>query len=121
MEEVIRRYFRAWIDADVETVRNTFSDDAIYTECYGPEYRGLSQILRWFSDWNERGRVLEWSVKRVLETGRTAVAEWYFKCQYDGATDAFDGVTIADFDESGKIARLREFQSKAEHCYPYGE
>ena len=120
MEEVIRRYFRAWLDKDIGTVRDTFSDDAVYSECYGPEYRGLAQILQWFGDWNQRGRVLEWSVKRVIETDRTAVAEWYFKCEYDGVTDGFDGVTIADFDEHGKIARLCEFQSKAEHCCPYG-
>ena len=88
---------------------------------YGPEYHGLAQILRWFKDWNARGRVLEWSVKRVIEKDRTAVAEWYFKCEYDGVTDGFDGVTIADFDENGKIVKLCEFQSKAEHYYPYGE
>ena len=121
MEEIIREYFRAWIDRDIEIVKNTFSDNAVYSESYGPEYRGLPQILQWFRDWNEHGRVLEWSVKRVLEIGPTAVAEWYFHCEYDGVTDAFDGVTIADFDESGKIVKLCEFQSKAEHCYPYGE
>ena len=120
MEEIIRRYFLAWIQADLETVRNTFSEDAVYSECYGPEYHGLAQILRWFRDWNDRGRVLEWTVKRVIESGRTAVAEWYFRCEYDGKADAFDGVTIADFDGDMKITRLCEFQSKAEHCYPYG-
>ena len=119
MEQVIRRYFRAWLENDVEAVRDTFSDDAVYSECYSPEYRGLSQILQWFRDWNQRGRVLEWSVKRVIEKDRTAVAEWYFKCEYDGVADGFDGVTIADFDENGKIVKLCEFQSKAEHCYPY--
>ena len=25
----------------------------------------------------------------------------------------------ADFDDDMKILKLREFQSKAEHCYPY--
>lgn len=120
MEEIIRKYFLAWIQADMETVRNTFSEDVVYSECYGPEYRGLSQILRWFEDWNSKGRVLEWSIKRLIGKDRTVVAEWYFKCDYDGTINAFDGVTIADFDEDMKITKLCEFQSKAEHYYPYG-
>ena len=119
MENTIRAYFQSWIQRDAEQFRRTFSEDAVYSECYGPEYHGLSQLLRWFRDWNARGRVLSWDIKRCLEAGNTAVVEWYFKCVYDGVEDGFDGVTIADFDASGKIKRLCEFQSKAEHCYPY--
>lgn len=33
---------------------------------------------------------------------------------------AFDGVTIAQFDENNKIYNLKEFQSKRDHEYPYG-
>lgn len=33
--------------------------------------------------------------------------------------DGFDGVTIAKFDVDMKICDLKEFQSKAEHYYPY--
>ena len=121
MQDVIRKYFQAWIDNDVETVKQTFSENAVYCECYGPEYRGLPQILQWFTDWNQKGRVLEWSIKRILQQGRTLVAEWYFQCDYDNTISAFDGVTIADFDEQKRITRLCEFQSKAEHHFPYGE
>lgn len=121
MEEIIREYFQAWLDADIEPIKDIFSNDAVYSECYAPEYHGLTQILKWFTDWNTRGRVLEWSIKRVIEKDRTIVVEWYFKCDYDSVIDGFDGVTIADFDEDGKISKLSEFQSKAEHCYPYGE
>ncbi len=28
------------------------SDGVIYSECYGSEYHGLPQILKWFSDRN---------------------------------------------------------------------
>lgn len=47
--------------------------------------------------------------------------EWYFKCDYEGNVDGFDGVTIAEFDANMKICDLKEFQSKAEHYCPYGE
>ena len=121
MKGRIQRYFQAWLDADCEAVKELFSDNIIYSECYGPEYHGLSQIIQWFEDWNQKGRVLEWKIKRTMEQGRTVVAEWFFQCVYEGITDGFDGVTIADFDSEGKICRLSEFQSKAEHYYPYGE
>ena len=51
MEEVIRKYFQCWLDKDVDTVKRIFSDDIIYSECYGPVYKGIGQIIRWFEDW----------------------------------------------------------------------
>ena len=82
MEETIREYFSAWIGKDAETVKRVFAQDIIYSECYGPEYHGLNQILRWFDDWNKEGSVLEWPIKRTIEKGNTIVVEWYFKCDY---------------------------------------
>ena len=121
MEEVIRKYFQCWLDKDADTVKRIFSDDIIYSECYGPVYKGIGQISRWFEDWNQKGTVLQWDIKRVMVAGNIAVVEWYFKCDYEGNVDGFDGVTIAEFDEDMKICDLKEFQSKAEHHCPYGE
>lgn len=90
-KDIIEKYFQAWINVDLEVVKQTFSENAVYSECYGPEYRGLSQIVK-----------------------------WYFKCSYEGSVDGFDGVTISDFDQDMKIVKLCEYQSKAEHYYPYG-
>lgn len=89
-KDIIEKYFQAWINVDLEVVKQTFSENAVYSECYGPEYRGLSQIVK-----------------------------WYFKCSYEGSVDGFDGVTISDFDQDMKIVKLCEYQSKAEHYYPY--
>lgn len=118
METVIRNYFRAWLTKDVATVQNTFSENATYSECFGPEYHGRPQIVRWFEEWNRTGRVLDWTIKRIITQERTLVAQWHFKCDYGGEAE-FDGVTIADFDADGRITRLCEFQSKAEHYFPY--
>ena len=120
MEARVRGYFQAWLEQDLEAVKEVFAENVVYSECYGPEYRGLSQIIRWFTEWNERGRVLDWRIKRVLQENKTLVAEWYFQCQYEGVIDGFDGVSIVDFDDEMKIVKLREFQSKAEHYFPYG-
>ena len=45
-EDIIKSYFQAWLDKNIESLRNIFSDDIIYSECYGPEYHGLPQILK---------------------------------------------------------------------------
>lgn len=44
MEEVIKKYFQCWLDKDVDAVKEIFSDDIIYSECYGPVYKGILTI-----------------------------------------------------------------------------
>ena len=119
MEDVIRKYFQCWLDKDINAVKSIFSEDIVYSECYGPVYKGIGLIIRWFEDWNQKGTVLQWDIKRVIVSGNTAVVEWYFKCNYKGNVDGFDGVTIAEFDADIKICDLKEFQSKVEHYCPY--
>ena len=65
MEEVIRKYFQCWLDKDIDAVKGIFSDDIIYSECYGPVYKGIGQIIRWFEEWNQKGTVLQWDIKRL--------------------------------------------------------
>jgi ketosteroid isomerase-like protein len=120
-EELIRQYFEAWLTQDESGLPCMFAADAVYSECYGPEYRGLDQILRWFRDWNARGKVTAWDIKGWIRQGNRIAVEWYFACVYDGAASAFDGVSIVECNAGGKICALREFQSKAEHVFPYGE
>ena len=120
-DEKVRAYFFAWLSKDASVLPAIFAVDAVYTECYGPQYFGISQIQRWFADWNLRGSVLQWDIKNVLESGNALCVEWYFRCEYDGVVDGFDGVSWIEFDEQGKIKALREFQSKAEHHFPYAQ
>lgn len=120
-EQTIRRYFAAWVENKPDCLPEVFAENIVYSECYGPEYRGLKQIQKWFADWNKRGKVLEWNIKEFLHQGNKTAVEWYFRCEYDGSTDGFDGVSLIEFDEAEKIVSLKEFQSKAEHVFPYGE
>lgn len=120
-EEIIETYFRAWLEKDNSALYGIFSDDIIYSECYGPEYHGIEQILKWFSDWNKIGTVLDWRIKGYVHQGNITVAEWYFKCNYNNAIEGFDGVSVIKFSNDKKIVELKEFQSKAEHYFPYGE
>ncbi|WP_312430455.1 nuclear transport factor 2 family protein [Lacrimispora sp.] len=120
-KKLVESYFQAWIEKDADVLKTVFSDDIIYSECYGPEYHGIEQVLKWFADWNKVGTVLEWSIKRFVPEGNTIVVEWYFKCDYNNVIDGFDGVSMIDFDDHRKIKGLKEFQSKAEHYFPYGK
>ena len=119
-EQLIREYFQCWVENLPERLSEIFSPGIIYSECFGPEYRGLGQIERWFRDWNRKGRVLEWRIKGFLHQGSRTAVEWHFRCDYDGEA-GFDGASLIDFDESGRICQLKEFQSKAEHEFPYGK
>ena len=120
-EMIIRKYFNMWLTQNGDELSQIFDDDIYYSECYGPEYHGIEQIKQWFFDWNSHGRVIRWDINSVVQQGNTCVAEWYFECEYDGVTDGFNGVTLAQFSTSGKIVSIKEFQSKAEHCSPYGK
>ena len=119
MEEIIRKYCACWLNKDEKPLTDIFAEDIIYSECYGPEYHGIRQIQQWFHDWNQKGTVQKWDVKQIYISRNTAIIEWYFQCNYCNTPGAFDGVTIAQFDENNKIYNLKEFQSKCDHEYPY--
>lgn len=121
MKKIMEMYFRCWLTKDGSNLADIFADDIVYSECYGPEYVGIQQVIKWFREWNLKGSVLQWDIKDVIEQDNKVMVEWYFKCEYEGSIDGFDGVTIAKFDNNRKIYELKEFQSKAEHYYPYSE
>ena len=121
MKKIIKAYFDCWLQKDDSRLNEFFSDDAVYIECYGPEYVGKAQIIRWFRDWNKIGTVLQWDITDFIEQGSKICVEWNFKYIYDGNTDEFNGVTIAEFDRNNQICNLREFESKSKHYNPYEE
>ncbi|WP_405113735.1 nuclear transport factor 2 family protein [Paenibacillus sp. FSL K6-1217] len=118
-EQRIEQYFKSWIDNEPSVLTAIFDPAIVYTESYGPEYRGLDTLLLWFEDWNTRGTVLDWTIKQFIHQGHMTVVEWYFKYEYDAVTDAFDGVSIVEFNPENQIVSLKEFQSKIPHSYPY--
>ena len=71
MKEIIMAYFQSWLDNDAEVLKDVFAEQAVYSESYGPEYHGLSQIITWFENWNNKGKVLEWTIKRIIENDKS--------------------------------------------------
>ena len=76
-------------------------------------------IVAYPKSWNKSGRVLKWDIKNFIHQGMFTVAEWYFECDYNHEIGGFDGVSIIEFNDDMKIVNLKEFQSKAEHYFPY--
>ncbi|MDD3224331.1 MAG: nuclear transport factor 2 family protein [Clostridium sp.] len=118
-EEIIKNYFQSWLSNNFKILREIFDTEIIYSECYGPEYRGIEVIEKWFENWHKRGTVLAWDIKQFIHSDNVTVVEWYFKCQYDGKIGEFDGVSLIGFNEDNRIISLKEFQSKIPHYYPY--
>ncbi|NSB32583.1 MULTISPECIES: nuclear transport factor 2 family protein [Clostridium] len=118
-EEIIKKYFGAWINNNSLVLKDIFDRNIIYSECYGPEYHGINTIETWFEDWNKRGEVLIWDIKQFVHQGNISVVEWYFKYKYDGEVGEFDGVSLIEFNDDNYIVTLKEFQSKVPHYYPY--
>ncbi|MGK0468266.1 nuclear transport factor 2 family protein [Clostridium sp.] len=118
-EQIIKNYFESWLNKNVRVLKETFYSESIYSECYGPEYRGVEIIKKWFEDWNKRGTVLVWDIKQFIHQENTTVVEWYFKCEYDGSIGEFDGISLIEFSDDNHIISLKEFQSKIPHYYPY--
>lgn len=120
-EQIIRNYFRAWLSPNLEVVQNIFDENAIYSECYGPVYRNKKEIISWFENWNKQGKVIAWPIEILIINGDTSIAEWHFKCNYQGKISEFDGVSIIEFNDQNKIISVKEYQSKSQHYYPYSK
>ncbi|MBD7912786.1 MULTISPECIES: nuclear transport factor 2 family protein [Clostridium] len=118
-EQVIKNYFQSWISNDCKILREIFDTEIIYSECYGPEYRGIEVVTKWFKDWHKRGVVFSWDIKQFIHSANITVVEWYFKYKYDESIEEFNGVSLIEFDEGKRIISLKEFQSKIPHYYPY--
>lgn len=118
-QEIIKEYFQSWISNDISIVEKIFSEEILYTECYGPQYKTKKQILNWFRDWQEKGKVISWDIKNIYELEKVLIVEWNFKCIWEEKETDFDGVSIVEFNESNLIVNLREFESKSKHYFPY--
>ena len=121
MVETIRKYYDLWIAANRAGIEDLLAEDIIYTEAYGPQHHGLSEIIRWFDDWTPKAKVIRWDITNYIEQGNTCVVEWFFQFETNGEEHVADGASIAEFDRNGKISIMKEFQADHDHYYPYAQ
>ena len=118
-EQIIRANFKSWIIQDISVIKNNFAENIIYSECYGPIYRNKSEVLKWFEDWNQNGKVLLWNIKQIILAQSKAVVEWHFKCNDQSKINEFDGVSLITFNKQNQIIEVKEFKSDSKHYFPY--
>ncbi len=119
-EEIIRQWFNMWLCKSDWGITKLFAVDAVYTECWGPEYHGLRNIVLWFRDWNSRGEVIDGDIERFFHDGDYSVVLWFFKCRmFNGSSVYFEGASVVQWNEDGKIQKLKEFGSATERYDPY--
>ena len=75
-EKIIRRWFDMWLQKEDVGIEALFSQNAVYIESWGPEYRGIEKIRHWFAEWNTRGSVLAWDIRGFFHKDDQTVAQW---------------------------------------------
>ena len=121
-EHIIRLWFDMWLRGTDLGIEEIFAPDAVYTESWGPEYRGAARIKHWFEEWNTRGRVLRWEIRQYFHTDSQTVVEWYFQNAMDGGrSEAFEGMSLIRWTPEGKICALKEFGCNENRYDPYAD
>lgn len=119
-EKKIQLWFEMWLRKDCTGIEDIFSADAVYTESWGPKYNGINKIEHWFNEWNTRGDVVKWDIKRFFHNENATAVEWYFKnTMKDGRPEEFDGVSLIEWNDENKIISLKEFGCNINNYDPY--
>ncbi len=103
-EETIRLWFDMWLQKSDLGILNIFSENAVYTESWGPEYHSAAKIKLWFDEWNTRGTVLQWDIKQYFHKENQTIVEWYFKNTMN------NGCNTGNYDpyQDGNVPQFKE-------------
>lgn len=119
-ERVIRLWFDMWLQARDLGIQEIFAPNCLYTESWGPQYRGADQVAHWFREWNTRGKVVRWDICQFFHKEDQTVVEWSFRNEMrDGRAEEFDGLSLIRWDGAGRISSLREFGCNTRNYDPY--
>lgn len=108
---MIKEWFMAWFTPKWNHFHAMFEDDVLYSESWGPEYQGVSEIRQWFTKWHTHSECLTWDIKRFYHTENATIVEWYLCCKDHESKHEFDGCSIIEWGKHNKIATLREYSS----------
>ena len=121
-ENAVARWFAMWLQKTDLGIEEIFSEDVLYVESWGPEYRGRRKVKQWFEEWNTRGSVLEWEIRQYFHKENQTVVEWYFRNRMDdGRAEEFEGMSLIRWTEENQICFLQEFGCNLQRYDPYRE
>ena len=119
-EKMVKLWFEMWLQKKDLGIADIFSDDVVYTESWGPEYKGVQKIRMWLEEWNTRGTVLTWEIKQFFHKDNQTIVEWYFKNTVnEGKIEEFHGMSLIVWNEQNKIISLKEFGCNINNYDPY--
>ena len=119
-EKIIHLWFEMWLCQQDLGIDDIFTEDAEYTESWGPKYTDRRTVKHWFDEWNTRGKVLEWDIKQFFHKENQTVVEWYFKNEMNtGKIEEFNGMSLIEWTAENKIKSLKEFGCNCNNYNPY--
>lgn len=119
-EKALRRWFAMWLKGKDTGISRLFAPQAVYTESWGPQYRGADKIKHWFDEWNTRGKVLQWDIKQFFHQGSQTAVQWYFKNRLqNGQSEEFEGISLIVWNKRGQIISLTEYGCNIHRYDPY--
>ncbi len=119
-ERIIRLWFDMWLKQRDLSMDTIFSEDILYTESWGPQYRGRDKLKHWFDEWNTRGMVVRWDIRGFFHKDDMTVVEWYFKnVMNNGDIEEFEGMSLIKWTDDNKISFLKEFGCNINNYDPY--
>ena len=119
-EKILRLWFKMWLEKKDLGIDQIFASTALYTESWGPFYTGSKEIKHWFEEYNTRGRVTCWDIKRFIHLHNETFVFWHFAAQMkNGTKEEFDGISVVYWDENGLIEKLTEYGCNCAHYNPY--
>ena len=120
-EETIKIWTDMWLGNDTMPMDAIFTEDVVYTECWGNKYNGREEIRRWFADWHKNNSMALWKVSEFIHQNDKTVVKWHMEAESaDGITTrALDGLYLVEWDNAGRIRSLEEYGAAPRKKQPY--
>ncbi|MDR1605854.1 MAG: nuclear transport factor 2 family protein [Streptococcaceae bacterium] len=119
-QHIINDWFQAWHQPDWANFEQIFDTEVYYSECWGPEYQGISQVKTWFKHWHSKSKLLVWEITAIHHVQAHTFVTWHFACQSDHKTIAFEG--LSDIQWTGlKVKLVKEYSSQLPKYNPVAQ
>lgn len=115
---LIEHYFNMWLTKNRLSIDDIFTSTVHYVECYGAEYYGINELKQWMDHKFKHQTVTQWFIENIYHDDNIYTVEWTSACIDRDKPFKFDGVSLITF-KNGKIAEIKEFESKHKHYRPY--
>lgn len=108
-DKLIQEWFKAWYDSSWNQFEEVFENDVFYSESWGPEYHGISEVKEWFDNWHSDLILNSWDIINIVHNEDVSFVIWYFSCKDSNDVFEFNGISMIEWGENNKISSLQEY------------